>query len=195
MGKSDRVIDTLRRRMEAYQPASIAGNYPEAAVLIVILEGGDQPELLLTKRAGHLKLHPGEAAFPGGKQDPEDESLLMTALREAEEEVDLPRRCFECLGSLDQRVTRTDIKVTPFVGLIPHTIQLAANLDELDCIYTVPLSFFLDPAHLMIGEIEFRGQLRYVPRFDYQQQSIWGVTAFFCGMDNSIQSVISCALR
>lgn len=177
MLSSSQLIDRLRDRMAVYQPSVIADHYPEAAVLIAVLEGGSQPELLLTKRAAHLNIHPGEAAFPGGKRDEVDGSLLMTALREAEEEVNLARAHFTLLGGLNQCVTRTDIKVTPFVGLIPHDVQLTANQDELECIYTVPLAFFLDPANLCSDEIEFKGQRKQVARFDYQQQTIWGATA------------------
>lgn len=153
------------------------GVYPEAAVLMAISDGPSDPSLLLTRRARHLTIHPGEAAFPGGKADKEDGGLLITALREAEEEVALPRTAVEVIGQLDQRITRTDIRVTPFVGLIAPDLPLRPNLDELDCIYHIPLDYLMNAKHLQVNRVEVDGCLRYVPRFEFGGQQVWGVTA------------------
>ncbi len=145
--------------------------------MVAITEGRSEPGIILTRRSMHMKIHPGEAAFPGGKQDPEDTSLFATALREANEEVGLHSSDFRLLGQLDQRVTRTDIKVTPFVGVVHENVDLVPNDGELDCIYTVPLSFFCEPANMQVTEKPYRGKMQKVPYFEYGDHGIWGVTA------------------
>lgn len=167
----------LERALSCYKPQEIAGNYPEAAVLMPVTYGEQEPHLVLTRRAMHLSIHPGEAAFPGGKRDPEDDSLLATALREANEEVGLDPNHFTFLGQLDQRLTRTDIKVSPFVGFVPENVELLANPDELDCIYQVPITHFLDSKNMLVAQREYQGKMQATPHFQYQQHTVWGVTA------------------
>lgn len=151
--------------------------YPEAAVMVPLLGTADGLAVVLTRRAAHLKLHAGEAAFPGGKRDPEDRDLLATALREAQEEIDLAPDLFTWLFTLDQRVTRTDIKVTPFVGLIPSNAPMTPNPDEIEELYTVPVTWFSNPDNLSMIELPYHGGLITSPCFRYGRQTIWGVTA------------------
>jgi 8-oxo-dGTP pyrophosphatase MutT (NUDIX family) len=167
----------LQQGLLKHRPLKLAGRYPEAAVLVAISDDLKTPALLLTKRAQHLAIHSGEVAFPGGKRDPGDSNLLATALREAQEEVALAPASFQYLGCLDERITRTNIKVTPFVGVIPATTPLIANRDELDSLFYAPLDFLCRPENLCIDSIPYQGEVRQIPRFDYGGYSIWGVTA------------------
>lgn len=169
--------ERLQQGLAKHRPLTIAGEYPDAAVLVAISDDPKNPQLLLTLRARHLAIHSGEVAFPGGKRDKEDTSLLATALREAEEEVELAQTAFQFFGCLDQRITRTDIRVTPFVGVIPAGLNLRANQGELDSLFYTPLGFFSKPENLHIDKVPYQGELRHIPRFDYGQYSIWGVTA------------------
>lgn len=171
------LIAQARARLPANQGLRMEGDRQQAGVLVAITVGANEPAVIMTERAQHMKLHPGESAFPGGKKDPEDASLLATALREAYEEVGLLPEDFEYLGCLDQQLTRTHIEVAPFVGLVPEAAELTANLNELGCIYTIPLSFLLNPDNLRIAEVAYQGEMRKVPHFDYLQHSVWGVTA------------------
>jgi 8-oxo-dGTP pyrophosphatase MutT (NUDIX family) len=159
-----------------------ADAFRQAAVMVAIAEQQGQDSVLWTRRAAHLNLHPGEAAFPGGKRDPQDASLLATALREADEEVGLQASQFEYLGMLDQHLTRSNITVAPFVGLALPPLRLRANLSELDCIYAVPLDFFAERNNMQLHSVQYHGLRRDVPRFQYRdarhgEQLIWGVTA------------------
>ena len=171
--KSARVQEVLA----VHQPLQISTDCPEAAVLVAISDDANSPEVLLTRRAKHLAIHSGEVAFPGGKRDQEDESLLHTALREAEEEVALPQSSFQYAGRLNQHITRSNIIVTPYVGVIPHSLELKPNEDELDSLFYTPVDFFLDPANLHVDTVSYRGEMRNIPRFNYRQYTIWGVTA------------------
>lgn len=141
------------------------------------MENNGELDVLLTKRASHLKLHAGESAFPGGKRDEEDDSLFATALREAHEEIALEPEHFEWLFTLDQRLTRTDIKVTPFVGLVPVNVSLQPDPGEIAALFTVPLTHFMDAEHIEMIELPYHGRLITSPSFRYGQHHIWGVTA------------------
>jgi 8-oxo-dGTP pyrophosphatase MutT (NUDIX family) len=170
-------LTAARQQLQRNQAALIRGQYPEAAVLVAIAVGAGEPAVIMTQRADHMKLHPGESAFPGGKQDPEDSSLLATALREANEEVGLLASHVDYLGPLDQRLTRTAIRVSPFVGLVDAASPLTPNLGELSSIYHIPLSFLSQPGNLQVLEKDYQGRLWRVPHFEYQGYSVWGVTA------------------
>ncbi len=148
----------------------------EAAVLIALTDS-HTPELVLTKRAEHLSSHRGEVALPGGKKDPEDESYIATALREAHEEVDLLPENVEVLGQLDAMVTRFGMKVTPVVGLIAPDIQLVPNPDELDAVFKVPFDFFLRDERMRTDIGTVGGFKVKVPAWEYDGYEIWGVTA------------------
>ena len=86
-----------------------------ASVLVPLIERGPALNLILTRRAALLKHHPGQVAFPGGKQDPDDATPLAAALREAREEIGLDGA--DVLGQLDLHETVTGFAVSLFVGL------------------------------------------------------------------------------
>lgn len=155
----------------------VDGSFPEAAVLVPLMADRDDVSVLLTRRAPHLTIHAGESAFPGGKRDPLDPDLMATALREAQEEVALRADQFEWLFTLDQRLTRTEIKMTPFVGMVPSGIELIPNPGEIDAIFSVPLPYFANQRNLRMIELPYRGGLIRSPCFTYGKHDIWGVTA------------------
>src|SRR6056297_2154011 len=87
-----------------------------AGVLVPVLCGGGAPRVILTKRSSALKHHPGQVAFPGGKQDAGDPDITATALREAQEEIGLDPANVETLGHLPPHETVTGFLVTPVVA-------------------------------------------------------------------------------
>lgn len=148
----------------------------EAAVLLAFTRE-QEPQLVLTKRSMRLSSHKGEVALPGGKIDPVDRDIVETALREAEEEVALPRAKVQVLASLDPMVTRFGVKVTPVVGLIDPQQPLVPCPDELDSVFKVPLSFFLADQRLRTDCGTLHGHQIAVPAWQWQRYEIWGVTA------------------
>ena len=73
--------------------------------------------MVLTKRRADLRRHAGEISFPGGRRDPDDADLRQTALREAEEEIGLPRSAVSILAELPATSTfATNYVIHPFVG-------------------------------------------------------------------------------
>ncbi|MFT5575112.1 MAG: 8-oxo-dGTP pyrophosphatase MutT (NUDIX family) [Bermanella sp.] len=170
------LIKQIRRGMSQYQAQTIVGEYPEAAVVVAISNGA-KPGVLLTQRSPHLSLHAGEIAFPGGKQDEDDHSLLHTAVREMEEEVGVPALQFESFGTLHQRITRTQIRVTPYLGILPADIPLTINLGELDSAFYVPVEQLCSGELFSVVNVLDKGVRRRVARFQFGDYDIWGVTA------------------
>lgn len=171
------MLDDLKSNLAAYQPEKVDwSGYPEAAVLLPITCEPD-PQLVFTRRAGHMKTHSGQVAFPGGKRDAEDDSLIATALREAQEEVGLDPQQVEVLGPLGELISLHGIRVTPYVGLIPSELELCPCEAELDAIFQVPLRWFLDDPRSHTDEIQVAEQRLYVPSYQWNEFTIWGLSA------------------
>jgi len=171
------VLDLLRQRLPDYQRTELPLALPEAAVLMPLVDA-PVPRVILTVRSNSMPTHAGEVAFPGGKRDPSDKSLLMTALRETEEEVGLAREYVDVLGQLSPLASRYGMKVTPFVGIVHPDAQLQAEPGEIDTIFQVPLTFFLDETPELSSPIDFFGRRFRIPSYYYEDKRIWGLTAF-----------------
>lgn len=156
--------------------ADAVGTLARAAVLMAVTTEAE-PQLLLTRRQAHLKRHAGQIAFPGGRMDPGDASLVVTALREAEEEVALARQHVEVLGTLEDYATGTGFAVTPVVGLVPPGLMLRADEGEVAEMFHVPLAHVLDPANHEIRLGEWQGRARRTFVIRHGGREIWGATA------------------
>jgi 8-oxo-dGTP pyrophosphatase MutT (NUDIX family) len=177
------LVEKLVARMASHKPRSLVADLPEAAVLVAITKDAKDPSIILTRRARKLSTHSGQVAFPGGKFDVGDQSLIATALRETHEEIGLLPEKVELIGSLSQLISLHGIRVSPYVGLVdPDVIdELEANEDELDSIFHVPVSFFKEAVPKRRDRITFRGSLLSVPSYDYEFQDkryeIWGLSS------------------
>ena len=133
--------------------------------------------LLLTKRSSALKHHPGQIAFPGGKQDEGDASVEAAALREAHEEIGLQNSQVEVLGRLPSHETVTGFIVTPVVGLVHGAFDPVPEPGEVDEVFSVPLTHVLTEANFVIEGRRWRGQRRSYFAVPYGPYYIWGATA------------------
>jgi 8-oxo-dGTP pyrophosphatase MutT (NUDIX family) len=160
----------------------------QAAAVLVAIVAREHPTVLLTLRTEHLSTHSGQIAFPGGKMDASDAAIEDTALREAEEEIGLPRESAEVLGCLPLYETGTAFIVTPVVALVaPGHLRLQPNPHEVADVFEVPLSFLMNPAHHRRHCVEWQGQPRAWFSMPYLQEDagaahplerfIWGATA------------------
>ena len=148
-----------------------------AAVLVALVQRPDGPTVLLTRRTGHLANHAGQISFPGGHQEPGDETPEDAALRETEEEIGLDRDRLEIIGRLDTYITRTGFRVTPVVALVEPPFDLTPDANEVDEIFEVPLAFFLDPANHQRHSRIYKGRDRQFYAMPYGDYYIWGATA------------------
>ena len=149
----------------------------EAAVLIAVREVGAGPRVILTKRSSRLKHHPGQIAFPGGKVDDGDDGPVAAALREAEEEVALPRAGVEVLGTLPRHETVTGYSVTPVLGLVREAFDPVPEIGEVAEIFEVPLAHITDPARFVVESRRWQGRLRHYYAVPWGPYYIWGATA------------------
>lgn len=148
-----------------------------AAVLVPIQLADTGPKVILTRRASALKHHPGQIAFPGGKIDPGDTDATAAALREAEEEIGLPRRNVKVLGTLPGHETVTGFRITPVLGHVEDCFTPIPRSGEVDKVFSVPLSHVTNPARFAIQSRMWRGQRRYYYTVPYGPYYIWGATA------------------
>lgn len=152
------------------------GRATPAAVLIAITDDARDPQVILTQRPRAMRDHPGQVAFPGGKIDL-GEDAITAALREAEEELALPRDAVRVIGTSDIYQTGTGFVVTPVVGVVPPGLLLTPNPEEVEAWFEAPLALLLDPASWTTNEAFWRGANRRYLELDWQGFRIWGVTA------------------
>ena len=148
-----------------------------AGVLAAISDTPAGLHVILTKRSSALKHHPGQIAFPGGKQDDGDADVTEAALREAEEEIGLPRGHVDVLGHLPAHETVTGFIVTPVIGFVSRPFDVVPEPGEVDEVFMVPLSHVLDAANFVVESRRWRGTRRYYYAVPYGPYYIWGATA------------------
>ncbi len=153
------------------------GHHTPAAVLVPIVNRPEGLTLLLTQRSAELPDHPGQISFPGGRVEPEDPSHAQAALREAFEEIGLPRECVVILGELATYETVTGFRVTPIVGWVEPPFTVVPDPVEVAEVFEVPLAFLLEPVNWqrhfrMLGAL--RRDFWAIP---YGERYIWGATA------------------
>lgn len=152
------------------------GTYRAAAVLVPITDR-PEPGVILTRRPDWLRSHAGQVAFPGGKIDDTDADAVAAALREAEEEIALPRHLVDVLGHADDYHSGSGYRITPVIGVVPPDVALAPNPEEVEEWFEVPLSILFDRANYAQRHVEWQGQMRSYYDMDWQGRRIWGVTA------------------
>ncbi len=153
-----------------------------AAVLIGLVEPDKNSDdkglqVLLTKRASHLKHHPSQVSFPGGKAEPEDESLIATALRETLEEIGLAHQAINVIGQLPAYETISGYHVTPIVAIITKEQHYKIDDNEVAEIFQVPLQHFLSTNNHHIVVASKNGRQHNVHFMPYKHYNIWGATA------------------
>lgn len=146
-----------------------------AAVLIAVVDR-PEPSVILTQRPRGMRDHPGQVAFPGGKIDP-GEDAITAALREAEEELALPRDEVQVIGTTDLYQTGTGFAVTPVLGVVPPDLPLVPHPSEVEAWFEAPLSLLLDEGSWTEHEVFWKGAMRRYLEMDYEGFRIWGVTA------------------
>jgi 8-oxo-dGTP pyrophosphatase MutT (NUDIX family) len=147
-----------------------------AAVLIAVTDRAE-PGVILTQRPETMRRHAGQAAFPGGRVDASDANVIAAALREAEEEIGLPRNIPQVIGTVDLYRTITKYTITPVLAVIPPDLPLVANPQEVSHIFEVPLTFLLDPANHVPKALDWNGSERHFIEMYWQGHRIWGATA------------------
>ncbi|RKR04279.1 Rps23 Pro-64 3,4-dihydroxylase Tpa1-like proline 4-hydroxylase [Kushneria sinocarnis] len=170
------MLEKARTRLQAWTPRTFDGERAHAAVLLPLIDAAS-PRLLLTRRAAHLSQHAGQVAFPGGKRDAGDPDPESCALREAEEEIGLPRERVELIGRLSDRRSRHGLIVTPVVGIIADGLDFRPSPAEIAALFEIPLATLLtDPRRHTDVIDDARGRL-FVPSYTFGEHVLWGLSA------------------
>lgn len=149
-----------------------------AAVLIPIFFKQKQAHILFTKRTDYVEHHKGQISFPGGSRDVSDGSLMLTALRETEEEVGIKSNDVTILGKTDVFLTNTHFLITPFVGFYKYPYPYNINDGEIDRLIEIPLAHFFNHTIFAIKSFEKDGYRWKVHYYKYGKELIWGITGF-----------------
>jgi len=159
--------------------------FTSSAVLFCIIPYKDKPyDLVLIHRSNRGNRHRGEISFPGGKIEPDDISLKDTALREAEEEIGLPRKNVKILGCLDDFPTMTKFVITPYVAIINNDQKLIKDDREVQKILKIPIDFFISKKNFREQAVDINGNKFPIFYFNYkddeskQTYTVWGATAY-----------------
>jgi 8-oxo-dGTP pyrophosphatase MutT (NUDIX family) len=173
-------IKQLQKNLHIQSP-SMFEEY-DAAVLVPVLcdEQGNINSLLLTQRSAHLRSHAGQVAFAGGKVDEEDESIVITAQREAFEEIGLKSSDYSLLGFLDDIESKNSLKVCSVVVQMTHKPVLILNPDEVDTAFYFDANIWqAGPEYQLLNRTNTAGQKEFfqLPKFEYKTFDIWGMTA------------------
>ncbi len=158
-----------------------------AAVLIAFqpMENhSSQYQIIYTRRTDQVADHKKQVAFPGGRAEDGDKSIVETALRESKEEIGITREDVTILGTLDPIRTISNYLVTPVVGLIPMHYQFTPEPSEVDRVFTIPISWLSDPNNFEIRQREvgfppfsIPQKLRVIYFNSYDGETLWGVSA------------------
>lgn len=179
MTKTAEHIQYLRKALTNREPSVIENpDLLRAAVLVPVIQTNGHLELLMTVRSENVEHHKGQIAFPGGSVESQDDSLADTALRESEEEINLPRRAVEVIGRLDDVWSPAGFSIAPVVGYLKRMPVLKAYPAEVSEYFTVPLDFLIEDANGYSKPFSRGGKEIDVWFYDYNGYTIWGVTAF-----------------
>jgi 8-oxo-dGTP pyrophosphatase MutT (NUDIX family) len=149
---------------------------PAAVLVPLFIAGDEQPHAVLTRRRADLRRHAGEISFPGGRQDPSDADLSETALREAQEEIGLPREDVQLLGALEPTPTWvTNYLIHPFVGLISAGRVWEISPREVDEVLELPLRALREGRTRT--QLQRRGMSFQADAYIVDENVIWGATA------------------
>ena len=155
----------------------VPANPARAAVLVPLVERPSGLHVLLTQRASHLKNHPGQVSFPGGRIEPTDAGPWEAALRETREEIGLEPDFVTRAGYLQDHLVISGYRVTPAVGFVRPPFELQLDQREVEEVFEVPLEFLFDAANHLPRERSVAGYTVITHEIPYEGRIIWGATA------------------
>lgn len=159
----------------------IPPNVRRGGVLACLHPHQDELHLTLMKRVEDGTTHSGQISFPGGKVEPDDPSLVHTALREAEEEVGIPQSQVQILGKLTELyIPPSNFLVYPSVGFMSARPDFVIDSREVAEVLEVPLSYLLRNDLASTRKVQMSGNhnlVLEVPTYDLYGHVVWGATA------------------
>ena len=148
-----------------------------ASVLVGVVDREPGATVLLTLRSAHLPSHPGQVAFPGGRADAGDATVIDTALREAREEIGLTPDLVTPVGLLDGYRTGSGYRIVPVLSLVSPQFVPEPDAREVADVFEVPLAFLMSAGNHQRHSREWQGHIRHFYAMPYGERYIWGATA------------------
>lgn len=196
-GRGGPEIDLVRRALQAPLLGAAAqlamaprwrgrlrlpAEYRDGGVLVLLYPCPGGLCLALTRRCDHLAAHAGQISFPGGLREPEDASLIETALRETREELGLATDELELLGPLTPvEIPVSGYRIHPWVAYAPAPPRFRPQPSEVAELLEVLLAQLLDPGAAAVEWRTIRGQVVEVPFYLVGGNKVWGATAMVLG--------------
>jgi 8-oxo-dGTP pyrophosphatase MutT (NUDIX family) len=149
----------------------------KAAVLLPLIKRPEGLNLIFTERALHLRHHPGQISFPGGRYEPSDHCLRQTALRETEEEIGILPSQVSLFGSLPNLPTISGFMISPFLGFIDEGHTILIDAQEVRSVFEVPLSYLLEEKNFYKQHLFANKKRHFTYCIPYKNRFIWGATA------------------
>jgi 8-oxo-dGTP pyrophosphatase MutT (NUDIX family) len=173
------VVRRLAAALASRAPARIeAAGFRRAAVAVLLVERGGGCRVPLIVRGADAPTHSNQVAFPGGTCAPGEDDPLLTAAREAEEELGVPRAATRVLGLLDDVPTPTGFIITPVVAELSPAVELRPDPREVAGWFEAPIDVFFDrEAAESLGEHEWQGVRYHLRAYRHLDHRIWGATA------------------
>ena len=171
------MIPKIKENLSSYKPSGPIEGLPQAAVLILLHQTSEDLNVIYCLRSNNLPTHAGEVAFPGGKREEKDATLRDTALREAQEEVNLGLKDVEVLGEISSVQSRFGLSVTPYIGILKSN-SLIADGKEIAEVFSVPLNFIKDNMQKEQKSENWDNKKVFFPFFEFENKMVWGLTAY-----------------
>lgn len=197
-GRETMEYDSIITKLNDHTPSIMESEkFSKYAILLPLIQKKDDIDVLFEVRSLKLRRQPGEICFPGGKIDSSDKNEKNAAIRETLEELGLNREDISDVFPLDYMISPFNMILYPFAGFIKASNGIFPNPSEVEEVFTVPLSFFLEnepkvyhvnlkpvpeenfPFDLITGGENYPWQPKKMNEFFYiyQNRVIWGLTA------------------
>ncbi|XP_050368032.1 nudix hydrolase 15, mitochondrial-like [Argentina anserina] len=178
-------LQTLAQHFRPVKPTTTAvGSTARAAVLVCLFQSDDgHLRVILTKRASTLSSHSGEVSLPGGKREEGDSDDVITALREAKEEIGLEPSLVNVVTVLEPFMNKQGMPVIPVIGILnaKEAFTPAPNPAEVEAVFDAPMEMFIKDENRRVEMREWMGNEYMIQIFDYEMKNakykIWGLTA------------------
>lgn len=168
-----------RFRSSSNDLKKLVSDYRKSSVLLLLYPFMNTPHFILTKRTTYKGAHSGQISFPGGRHEPEDQTLDATALREAQEEIGVISRDVRILGSLTKLyIPGSRFVVHPFVGITSIRPAFVKEEKEVEKILETKLADLMDPSIIKTKKVAIHdGRHLDAPYYDIHGETLWGATA------------------
>ncbi|MEQ6377324.1 CoA pyrophosphatase [Bacillaceae bacterium S4-13-56] len=191
-------IKTIIQKVKNHSPQILGSKrISKFSVLLPLVEINEEVHILFEIRSQNLRRQPGEICFPGGKMDKEDQTTMMTAIRETTEELGISEKNITQVYPIDYLVSPFGLIIFPYVAHITDFNSMTINPEEVEEIFTVPLSYFMNkepeifhinlevkpetnfPFELIPGGEEYNWRTKKIDEnfYIYEGKAIWGLTA------------------